>query len=99
MRSHPASLPRGKISLKFQTEYCEKEVIASHKMAEKMEVQFGFNEDQREQMTELLANESIPLWSQVLYDIIRNDGTILIWHSPRWGTQVVVGQQLRTVPW
>ena len=39
--------------------------------------QFGFNEDQREQMAELLADENNSLWSQVLYGITGGDGEIV----------------------
>ena len=35
--------------------------------------QFGFNEDQREQMAELLADENNSLWPQVLYGITGGD--------------------------
>ena len=42
-------------------------ITVSHKTAEEMADQFGFNEDQREQMAELLADENNSLWSQVLY--------------------------------
>ena len=49
----------------------------SHKTAEEMADQFGFNEDQREQMAELLADENNSLWSQVLYGISGGDGEIV----------------------
>ena len=39
--------------------------------------QFSFNEDQREQMAELLADENSSLWSQVLYGITGGDGEIV----------------------
>ena len=39
--------------------------------------QFGFNEDQREQIAELLADENNSLWSQVLYGISGGDGKIV----------------------
>ena len=47
------------------------------KTAEEMADQFGFNEDQREQMAELLADENNSLWSQVLYGISGGDGEIV----------------------
>ena len=52
-------------------------ITVSHKTAEEMANQFGFNEDQREQMAELLADENNSLWSQVLYGITGGDGEIV----------------------
>ncbi|MSA02010.1 CHAP domain-containing protein [Lactonifactor sp. BIOML-A3] len=52
-------------------------ITVSHKTAEEMADHFGFNEDQREQMAELLADENNPLWSQVLYGISGGDGEIV----------------------
>jgi hypothetical protein len=52
-------------------------ITVSHKTAEKMAEQFGFNENQREQMAELLADENNSLWSQVLYGISGGDGEIV----------------------
>ena len=52
-------------------------ITVSHKTAEEMANQFGFNEDQREQMAELLADENNSLWSQVLYGITGRDGEIV----------------------
>lgn len=52
-------------------------ITVSHKTAEEMADQFGFNEDQREQMAELLADENNSLWSQVLYGISGGDGEIV----------------------
>ena len=52
-------------------------ITVSHKTAEEMADQFGFNEDQREQMAELLADENNSLWSQVLYGITEGDGEIV----------------------
>lgn len=52
-------------------------ITVSHKTAEEMAEQFGFNEDQREQMAELLSDENNPLWSQVLYGISGGDGEIV----------------------
>ena len=46
-------------------------------LLEQMANQFGFNEDQREQMAELLADENNSLWSQVLYGITGGDGEIV----------------------
>lgn len=52
-------------------------ITVSHKTAEEMADQFGFNADQREQMAELLADENNFLWSQVLYGISGGDGEIV----------------------
>ena len=52
-------------------------ITVSHKTAEEMADQLGFNEDQREQMAELLADENNSLWSQVLYGISGGDGEIV----------------------
>ena len=52
-------------------------ITVSHKTAEEMADQFGFNEDQREQLAELLADENNSLWSQVLYGITGGDGEIV----------------------
>ena len=52
-------------------------ITVSHKTAEEMADQFDFNEDQREQMAELLADENNSLWSQVLYGITGGDGEIV----------------------
>ena len=52
-------------------------ITVSHKTAEEMADQFGFNENQREQMAELLADENNSLWSQVLYGITGGDGEIV----------------------
>ena len=52
-------------------------ITVSHKTAEEIADQFGFNEDQREQMAELLADENNSLWSQVLYGITGGDGEIV----------------------
>ena len=52
-------------------------ITVSHKTAEKMADRYGFNEEQREQMAELLADENNSLWSQVLYGITGGDGEIV----------------------
>lgn len=52
-------------------------ITVSHKTAEEMADQFDFNEDQREQMAELLADENNSLWSQVLYGIRGGNGEIV----------------------
>ena len=49
----------------------------SHKTAEKMADRYGFNEEQRQQLSELLAEENNSLWSAVLYGITIGDGEIV----------------------
>lgn len=52
-------------------------ITVSHKTAEEMADQYGFNEEQRQQLSELLAEENNLLWSQVLYGISVGDGEIV----------------------
>ncbi len=52
-------------------------ITVSHKTAEEMANQFGFNADQREQLAELLAEENRSLWSAVLYGIGDGNGEIV----------------------
>lgn len=52
-------------------------ITVSHKTAEEMANQYSFNEEQREQMAELLADGNNSLWSQVLYGITGGDGEIV----------------------
>ena len=52
-------------------------ITVSHKTAEEMADKYGFNADQREQLSELLAEENNSLWSQVLYGISAGDGEIV----------------------
>lgn len=52
-------------------------LTVSHKNAEEMAEQYGFNADQREQLAELLAEENRLLWSTVLYGIGAGDGEIV----------------------
>lgn len=52
-------------------------ITVSHKTAEDMANQYGFNEDQREQLAELLAEENRSMWSSVLYGIYTEDGEIV----------------------
>ncbi len=52
-------------------------ITVSHKTADEMADQYGFNEEQREQLAELLAEENNSLWSQVLYGISVGDGEIV----------------------
>ena len=52
-------------------------ITVSHKTAEDMANQDGFNEDQREQLAELLAEENRSMWSSVLYGIYTEDDEIV----------------------
>ena len=52
-------------------------ITVSHKTAQEMADQLGFDQDQREQLAELLADENNSLWSQVLYGITGGDGEIV----------------------
>ena len=52
-------------------------IIVSHKTAEEMAEQYGFDEEQKEQLAELLAEENRSLWSAVLYGIYTEDGAIV----------------------
>lgn len=52
-------------------------ITVSHKSADEMADQYGFNEEQRQRLSELLAEENNSLWSQVLYGISVGDGEIV----------------------
>ncbi len=52
-------------------------ITVSHKTAVEMAEQYGFSEEQRQQLSELLAEENNSLWSQVLYGISVGDGEIV----------------------
>ena len=52
-------------------------ITVNHKTAEDMANQYGFNEDQREQLAELLAEENRSMWSSVLYGIYTEDDEIV----------------------
>lgn len=52
-------------------------ITVSHKTAEEMADKYGFNEKQRQQLSELLAEENNSLWSAVLYGITVGDGEIV----------------------
>lgn len=52
-------------------------ITVSHKTADEMADQYGFNEEQRQQLSELLAEENNLLWSAVLYGISVGDGEIV----------------------
>lgn len=52
-------------------------ITVSHKTAEEMADQYGFDDEQRQMLSELLADENNSLWSQVLYGISAGDGEIM----------------------
>ena len=52
-------------------------ITVSHKTAKEMAAQYGFNEEQKGYLAELLADENNYLWSQVLYGITGGDGQIV----------------------
>ena len=52
-------------------------ITVSHKTADEMADKYGFNEKQRQQLSELLAEENNSLWSAVLYGITVGDGEIV----------------------
>lgn len=52
-------------------------ITVSHKTADEMAEQYGFNEKQKAQLKELLSEEYASLWSSVLYGISAGDGEIV----------------------
>ena len=52
-------------------------ITVSHKTAEEMADNFNFTADQRQQLSELLAEENRRLWSAVLYGIYSGDDAIV----------------------
>jgi hypothetical protein len=52
-------------------------ITISHKTADEMAVQYGFSEEQKEQLAELLSDEYADLWSAVLYGIHNGSGDIV----------------------
>lgn len=52
-------------------------IIVSHKTADEIAAKYGFNQEQKQFLTELLKDENNPLWSQVLYGIGYSDGQIV----------------------
>ena len=52
-------------------------ITVDHKTAEEMAEQFLFSEEQKEQLTLLLAKENQSMWNQVLYGIGTGDGQIV----------------------
>ena len=52
-------------------------IAVSHKSVDEMAAQYGFNDEQKEYLTELLADENNSLWSSVLYGIATSDEAIV----------------------
>lgn len=52
-------------------------ITVSHKTVDEMAAMYGFNQKQKDYLTELLKEENNPLWSQVLYGIEYSDGQIV----------------------
>lgn len=52
-------------------------ITVSHKTVDEMAAQYGFNQEQKDYLTELLKDENNSLWSQVLYGITDGDGQIV----------------------
>lgn len=52
-------------------------ITVSHKTVDEMAAQYGFNQEQKDYLAELLKDENNSLWSQVLYDITGGDGQIV----------------------
>ena len=65
-------------------------ITVSHKTAEEMADLFNFNADQRQQLSELLAEENRSMWSAVLYGIYSEDDAIVTVALSQIGN--VVGQ-------
>ena len=52
-------------------------ITVSHKAADEMAAKYGFNQEQKQFLAELLKDENNTLWSQVLYGIGYSDGQIV----------------------
>ena len=52
-------------------------ITVSHKTVDEMAAQYGFNQEQKEYLAELLKDENNSLWSAVLYGISYSDGEIV----------------------
>jgi len=52
-------------------------ITVSHKTAEEMAAQYGFSQEQKDSLSELLKPENDSLWSAVLYGITSSDGQIV----------------------
>lgn len=52
-------------------------ITVSHKTMDEMAVQYGFNQEQKDYLTELLQDKNNSLWSSVLYGINASDDQIV----------------------
>lgn len=52
-------------------------ITVSHKTVEEMAAQYGFSQEQKEYLAELLKEENNPLWASVLYGISYSDNQIV----------------------
>lgn len=52
-------------------------ITVSHKTVDEMAAQYGFNQEQKDYLTELLKDENNSLWSAALYGIGASDGEIV----------------------
>ena len=52
-------------------------ITVTHKTADEMAAQFGFNSDQKKQLNEFLSEDNKSLWAAVLYGIITSDTQIV----------------------
>lgn len=60
-----------------ETETTETQTTVSHKSADEMTAQYGFSEEQKGYLAELLADENNSLWSAVLYGVSYEEGQIV----------------------
>ena len=51
-------------------------ITVSHKTVDEMAAQYGFNQEQKDYLAELLADKNNSLWNSVLYGITTGDGEI-----------------------
>ena len=52
-------------------------IMVSHKTVDEMAAQYGFNQEQKDYLTELLQDKNNSLWSSVLYGITASDDQIV----------------------
>lgn len=52
-------------------------ITVSHKTVDEMAAMYGFNQEQKDCLAELLKDENNPIWSSVLYGISYSDGEIV----------------------
>src|SRR5699024_9867130 len=52
-------------------------ITVTHKTANEMAEKYGFNENQKNQLAELLDEENNSMWTEVIYGITGSDGEIV----------------------